>query len=134
MGGRIEITKEHVGSVVFGCPTGNNAIRGVDVQKVIEFNVVGFGRKYAKVRRAYSGCYDISIDPLTRATQAEINSGYGGNAGYMFFESESDASYFASRSKLKRDVSIRLQSVSSISELSEDLIDAIAEQLGISVG
>lgn len=133
MGGRIEITRGHVGSVVFGYPTGNNARRGVDWQAVVKFDVVGFGRKYAKVISSRSGSYEISIHPFTGATQSEINSGYGSNAGYMFFESELDAEHFIKRCKLKRNVAIRLSNASSISGLSDDLIDVIAGQLGISM-
>lgn len=133
MGGRIEITKEHIGSVVFGYPTGNNIRRIVGLQPITAFEVVGFGRKYAKVRSQHSGNCELSIDPFTCASQSEINSGYGSNAGYMFFDSELDALCFVSRSKLNRAVAIRLSSASSVSELSDDLIDAIVEQLGISV-
>ncbi|MGL4937649.1 hypothetical protein [Shewanella sp.] len=133
MGGRIEITKEHVGSVVFGYPTGNNVRRSVDFQSIAAFEVVGFGRKYAKVRSLRGGNCELSIDPLTGASQSEINSGHGSNAGYMFFDSELDALYFVRRSKLNRAIAIRLSSTSSVSELSDDLIDAIVEQLGISV-
>jgi hypothetical protein len=86
---RITITKDHIGKIVYGYPTGNNARRGVDKQVLVEFSVVGFGRKYAKIFRN-GGNLELSIDPHTGATQEAISSGYGGNAGYMFFESESD--------------------------------------------
>lgn len=127
MGGRIEITKDHVGKVVFGYPTGNNARRGVEKQELKQFEVVGFGRKYARVM-LYG--YETSVHPKTGATQNSINQGFGGNAGYMFFECQCDADDYLKAADFRRKVACKL-SHSSISLLSDSLVREIAIQLGI---
>ena len=123
----IEITKYHIGKAVYGYPTGNNARRGVDVQQLVEFQVVGFGRKYAKVVRFG---HEQSICPKTGALQDQINSGYGGNAGFMFFESAADAEEYVNFVKLRESVAIELN-FNSVKRLSDDLVVEIAKQLGV---
>ena len=126
MNGPIEITKDHIGKTVYGYPTGNNARRGVDVQKLVEFPVVGFGRKYAKVMRF--GRED-SVCPKTGAYHDQIKTGYGGNAGYMFFESAADAEEYVHFSKIRDSVARELN-FNSVKRLSNDLVVEIAKQLG----
>lgn len=127
MKGPIEITKSHIWKTVYGCPTGNNARRGIERQKLVEFPVVGFGRKYAKVIQF--GRED-SICPKTGAYHDQIKSGHGGNAGYLFFESPEDADEYISFSKLMYDVARELN-FSSVKRLSAELISEIAKQLGV---
>lgn len=126
---RITITKDHVGKTVYGYPTGNNARRGVDKQDLIEFSVVGFGRKYAKVLRI-GGCFEVSIDPKSGATQQAVSSGYGGNAGYIFFESQSDCDNYIKTRDVRNKV-VSMINYSTISSLSDELVFEIAKQLGI---
>lgn len=130
MGGRIEITKDHVGKVVFGYPTGSNARRGVEKQELKQFEVVGFGRKYARVMLCG---HETSVHPKTGVTQNSINQGFGGNAGYIFFECQCDADDYLKDLKaleIRRKVACKL-SHSSISLLSDSLVMEIAIQLGI---
>lgn len=126
---RISITKDHIGKIVYGYPTGNNARRGVKVQAPTEFKVVGFGRKYAKVIRAGSN-YESSIDPTTGASQQAVSSGYGVNAGYMFFLTMESLEEYIRADELRRDVASALN-FSSIGKLSDDLVVEIAIQLGL---
>lgn len=127
MKGPIEITKSHIGKTVYGYPTGNNAQRGVEMQKLVEFPVVGFGRKYAKVIHFGREC---SICPKTGAYHDQIKSGYGGNAGYLFFDSPEDSDEYISFSKL-RDAVARELNFNSVKRLSTELISEIAKQLGV---
>ena len=126
---RITITKDHVGKTVYGYPTGNNARRGVDKQELTEFSVVGFGRKYAKVLRN-GGCFEVSIDPKSGATQQAVSSGYCGNAGYIFFESQSDCDEYI-KNRDARNKIVSMINYSTIANLSDELVFEIAKQLGI---
>lgn len=128
---RITITKDHVGKTVYGYPTGNNARRGVDKQDLVEFSVVGFGRKYANVLRS-GGCFEVSIDPKSGATQQAVSSGYGGNAGYIFFESQSDCDNYIKKRDARNKV-VSMINYSTIGALSDELVFEIAKQLGIEV-
>ena len=124
--GRIEITKEHVGKKVYAIPTGNNARRGVDRQEIVEFDVVGFGRKYARVIRYGREC---GICPKTGAWQESIASGYGGNAGYVFFESTSDAVDYQDELDLRLKALRLLSGFGASSRLSIGLIKKIIAEL-----
>lgn len=126
---RISITKDHVGKIVYGYPTGNNARRGVSKQELTELKVVGFGRKYAKVICAGSN-FESSIDPTTGATQKAISSGYDGNAGYMFFLTVEDFEKYFRAAELRRKVMSALN-FSGIGKLSDDLVVEIAIKLGV---
>jgi hypothetical protein len=128
---RITITKDHIGKTVYGYPTGNNARRGVDKQELTEFSVVGFGRKYAKVLIGGMS-FDVSIDPTSGATQQAISSGYGGNAGYIFFESQSDCDNYI-KTRDARNKVVSMINHSTIGALSDELVFEIAKQLGIEV-
>ena len=128
---RVTITKDHIGKTVYGYPTGNNARRGVDKQELTEFSVVGFGRKYAKVLRS-GGCFEVSIDPKTGATQQDVSRGYGGNAGYIFFESQYDCDRYI-KARDARNKVVSMISYSTIGALSDELVFEIAKQLRIEV-
>lgn len=82
----IEITKDYEGKVVYGIPTGNNATRGVSRQKPKEFIVIKRKTKYVELQ-VVGYKYTDMYDPVTGATQKDINSGYIGNAGYYFYDS-----------------------------------------------
>lgn len=86
---QIEITKEYEGKVVYGVPTGNNAVRGPNRSKPVEFIVIKRKIKYVELQRVGSTRKD-NYDPVTGATQSAINSGYGCNAGYDFYASLED--------------------------------------------
>lgn len=124
--GRIEITKEHVGKKVYAIPTGNNARRGVERQDIVEFDVVWFGRKYARVIRYGREC---GICPKTGAWHESIASGYGGNAGYVFFESPSDAVDYQDECDLRFKASRLLSGFGVSSKLSIGLIKQIIAEL-----
>ena len=128
---RITITKDHVGKKVYGYPTGNNVRRGTKKQELVEFSVVGFGRKYAKVLIG-DGRLDVSIDPTSGATQQDISSGYGGNAGYIFFEYQSDCDNYI-KTRDARNKVVSMINYSTIGALSDELVFEIAKQLGIEV-
>lgn len=124
--GRIEITKEHVGKKVYAIPTGNNARRGIERQEIVEFDVVGFGRKYARVMRYGREC---GICPKTGAWQESVSSGYGGNAGYVFFESPGDVVNYQDECDLRLKASRLLSGLFSSSKLSIGLIKQIIAEL-----
>lgn len=122
----IEITKEHVGKKVYAIPTGNNARRGVERQEIVEFDVVGFGRKYAKVMLYSREC---GICPKTGAWQESASRGYGGNAGYVFFESPDDAINYQDECDLRINASRLLGCYGASGKLSIGLIRQIIAEL-----
>lgn len=124
---RIEITKEHVGKKVYAIPTGNNARRGVERQGIVEFDVVGFGRKYAKVMQYNREC---GICPKSGAWQESVSSGYTNNAGYVFFESIDDAVNYQDECALRLKASRLLSGFGVSSKLSIGLIEQIIAELG----
>lgn len=97
-----ELSKGLIGKTIFGYPTGNNQDRLLtrkgEKQKLVEFKVISIGRKYMELLHVRYNRKDKYN--LNGATQKSANTGYGGNAGYDFFESEED--YNAWLSALKR--------------------------------
>ncbi len=87
---RIEITKEYEGEIVYGVPTGNNAVRCPNRSKPVEFIVIKRKIKYVALQRVGFPMWVDNYDPVTDATQSAINSGYGINAGYEFYASLED--------------------------------------------
>lgn len=122
----IEITKEHVGRAVFAIPTGNNARRGVSQQELVRFEVVGFGRKYAKVLQ-YGR--EVAICPRTGALQESIRSGFGNNSGYIFFNSKDDATLYQQDTKMRQEANALLRSYNAISRLSMATVQRIITEL-----
>ena len=54
-----------------------------------EFYVNKVGRKYINLRRVHDGeVYGMEVNycPITGSTQEAINTGFGGNGGWMFFK------------------------------------------------
>lgn len=87
----MKFTKEHEGKTIYAIPTGNNARRwgSGDSDESTRFAVIKVKRKYVEMmqegyRRTENYC------PETGATQSSINSGYGGNSGWNFFETLAD--------------------------------------------
>lgn len=78
---KIEQFKPLVGKEIIAIGTGNNARNG-GIERTFIVNSVA--RKYVNL----SG---INFCPKTGAKQKSIAAGYGGNAGFMFFASQSDA-------------------------------------------
>ena len=86
----MEFTKEMIGKLIYAIPTGNNARRGVKEQDVETFKVKGIGKVYITLCRVDSDGNEWASDkyhPETGAIQSARNAGYGGNAGYRFYES-----------------------------------------------
>ena len=88
----MKFTKEDEGNIIFAKPTGNAA--RYDKDKIVKFEVVKVKRKYVEMYMLYgddSKSYSTdNYSPESGATQKEINSGYGGNSGYIFFRYEKD--------------------------------------------
>nr|WP_321458686.1 hypothetical protein [uncultured Vibrio sp.] len=81
-----EISKDLVGKVIYGIPTGNNR-RRQGQSKIEKFDVLSVGRVYMTLNKVgASECYADKYN-IRGATQRAANSGYGTNAGYMFFDS-----------------------------------------------
>ncbi len=84
----MEFTKETIGKEIYAIPTGNNA-RGAG-DKITTFKVMSVGRVYVGLSAVYADGIigsEYKYNPKSGATQKSINNGYGGNAGYRFFES-----------------------------------------------
>lgn len=82
----IELSKDLVGTFIYGIPTGNNARRE---KGAVKFEVVSVGRKYFHLRKDGFNIQDAYC-PVTGAKQREINAGYSGNADYVFFKTEQE--------------------------------------------
>ena len=101
----MEFTKEHEGKDVIALPTGNNARGGKGAEK---FRVIKVKRKYIEMAKVYDdGRLGIANNycPNSGATQKEINSGYGLNAGYIFFNSEEDIEEYKLINKMRDEIS-----------------------------
>ena len=123
----VEKFKPLVGKVIYGKPTGNNArYRGGD--SIDEFTVESVGRKYVKLKIGYSG---ENYCPKTGATQSCINSGYVGNAGYVFFDSKDSIDDYIKLKRLQSKVESAARSF-CYAKLSERELNQIAEILGVS--
>lgn len=75
--------KEYVGKTIFAVPTGNNARRN-DKDYIEKFDVISCGRKYVQLQCKNWGSPN-NYCPEKGASQSQINSGYGLNAGYKFY-------------------------------------------------
>lgn len=98
----MEFTKDLEGKIVLAIPTGNNA-RWKSSNEPIEMEVVKVKRKYVEMRRADGGLSE-NYCPKTGATQQAINSGYGNNAGYRFFENRKEYQAWEYRTTLISNV------------------------------
>ncbi|MFL7022212.1 hypothetical protein [Vibrio cyclitrophicus] len=101
-----ELSKDLIGKTIFGYPTGNNQDRSLnrkgENQKLVEFKVISVGRKYMELLHvSYNRKNKYN---LSGTTQQCVNSGYGGNAGYYFFESEEDCSGWLATSERRGEV------------------------------
>ena len=101
-----ELSKDLIGKTILGYPTGNNQDRSLnrkgENQKLVKFKVISVGRKYMELLHvSYNrkNKYD-----LNGRTPQSINTGYGGNAGYDFFESEEDCNAWLSAFKRRGEV------------------------------
>ena len=91
----LKIKKEHEGKIIYGLGFGNN------MSTPTEFEVVKVNRKYVKMNRY--GRPD-NYHPETGATQEAINSGYGSNSGYKFFDSLADIGRYNDNRNKIRDI------------------------------
>jgi hypothetical protein len=104
---RCTITKEDEGNIIYAIPTGNNAHRLKKGSKFITFIVKKVKRKYVDLARIHDdGTEGIvaAFHPTTGATQQMINSGNGGNAGYMFFKTIDDIPKHMLEDKMRKDI------------------------------
>lgn len=122
----IENFKPLIGEKIFAIPTGNNA-RYKAKGYIEEFTVVSVGRKYVKLSGLYSG---TNYCPKSGATKDCINSGYVGNAGYMFFKSKIDVDKFKARCQLQNKIDVAARSFNYFS-LSDEKLKIMAEILGV---
>lgn len=81
-----EISKDLAGKVIYGIPTGNNRRRNAQ-ERIVKFKVLAVGRVYMTLLE--DGRPESSANKYNAngSTQSAVKSGYGGNAGYMFFDS-----------------------------------------------
>jgi hypothetical protein len=123
---RYTITKEDEGNIIYAIPTGNNARRFKKDSKPIEFIVKKVKRKYvdlARIRDDGTEGIVAAFHPTTGATQQMINSGHGGNAGYLFFKTIDDISKHLLENEMRKDIYDFFKSRSF--ELDFDDIEAI---------
>lgn len=108
----IVFDKKLEGTFIYGRPTGNNARSNPD--KIEKFKVVRVKRKYFDLIRYFRVDSEEtygdgnSYCPATGALESEIRTGYGGNAGYKFFDTIEE---------VKRDID------------KDNLIDKLADKL-----
>lgn len=83
----MKLSKDLIGTTIYGIPTGNNVCSSSSEQQVVEFEVMAVGRKYLTLRRDGELWTEDKYCPKLGALQSEINRGYSYNAGYSFFTS-----------------------------------------------
>lgn len=101
-----ELSKDLIGKTIFGYPTGNNQSRSrtreSQPQVLTEFEVIGVGRKYMELKQPkyrHTDKYN-----LNGSTQQAVNSGFGLNGGYRFFETEEDCNIWIAASNRRQEV------------------------------
>lgn len=125
----IEITKEHVGKCIVAIPTGNNVVRGLERQELINMSVISFGERY--VRIGWSEYHiNLTLCPKTGASQEAVKTGHSSNAGYLFFESADDANSYLDEAELRTEAGYLLREYSATSRLSLSTIKQIISELG----
>lgn len=93
------------GKMIYAIPTGNNGRRS---DRILVFKVVKVKRKFIELDRFYNNkatTFTENYCPDTGATQKQIASGYGGNAGYKFFRLEEEANEHIEHSELSHKIS-----------------------------
>lgn len=118
----IDQFKPLVGKVICAIPTGNNARHNKDT--ITEFKVLSVKRKYVSLASIYDdieGRAD-NYSPKSGATQDAINSGFGGNSGYIFFDTKEAVTAYKEHneniSKIKKLTSYSYGSI--LNDLSND--------------
>ncbi len=92
--------KELIGEEIICVPTGNGA-RGRDADYYETKVVVSVGRKYVKLKGYIEDAYRVDDG----ATKSEVNQGYGGNSGYMFFKDVEGFTLYKEHCGLAQEVS-----------------------------
>lgn len=118
-------TKDTIGKEIYAIPTGNNARGNPD--KIVTFKCVSVGKVYVGLSYVFSdgttGCEDKYL-PSSGATQKSINSGYGGNAGYVFFETLDDLADYRTLKELQKSLEGKFRYFRA-SELNKSQIERI---------
>lgn len=125
-------TKETVGKEIYAMPTGNNARGNPD--KIETFKVMSVGRVYVGLSSVYpSGKVGIETKyhPANGATQKSINSGYGGNSGYIFFETLDELADFRHLQELRKtlDEKLRYFRASKLNKSQIERINAVLAEV-----
>lgn len=108
---------------IYALPTGNN-IRH-DKGKVTHFRIVSCGKKYVKLATDEQLRHTNTYCPKRGCTQEAQNTGYGGNAGYMFFDSEDAIEKYKYYSACKDRIQKFFGYGTGVRLLSEEDIDII---------
>ena len=114
----LKIKKEHEGKIIYGLSwLGNNT-----GNRTVEFEVMKVNRKYVKMNRY--GRPD-NYHPETGVTQVAINSGYGSNSGYKFFDSLADIGRYNDNRNKIRDIRSYLDYSPDLTHAEIDIIHKI---------
>lgn len=97
---KIEQFKDLIGKDIYCTPTGNAARRGSVPFEIMK--LISVGRKYLKLETKF-GIKELRAED--GASRESVNSGYGGNSGYMFFDSEDGFLNYEDHCKLASEVS-----------------------------
>lgn len=97
---KIEQFKDLLGKDIYCKPTGNAARRGSAPFQIMK--LISVGRKYLKLETMF-GIKELRAED--GASKEEVNAGYGGNSGYMFFDSEVSILRYKNHCKLASEVS-----------------------------
>lgn len=111
-----------LGAEIYAIPTGNNARRWDG--KCVMFKLTSVKRKYVGLTR-YN--LETMYDPLSGASQQEVSSGYGNNAGYKFFGSESTTDEYLTLSKKRDKLGSLVRQYSFVGSLSDDQVSKILD-------
>lgn len=109
--------KELIGQEIICVPTGNEA-RGKDEHYYEVKEVVSVGRKYVKLKVYREDDYRAEDG----ATKSEVNRGYGGNSGYMFFKDVDNWLEYKNHCKLAQEISRKVNYFAWSKLSKEDLL------------
>ena len=125
----MELSKDLVGTFIYGKTTGNASRGGAHV---VKFKVVKVKRKYFDLVQYFEVDGDSTYNrvstfcPESGALESEIRNGYGGNSGYDFFGTQLEAEQDIEKDKFLVEVH---QNMHNLKDLPYEYVKAFRNML-----
>lgn len=134
----MKLNKDLVGKTIYGIATGNGARqhRGKSSAHIEKFVVSKVKRKYFDLKRAYNlnseDYYDTdTYCPETGAVESQIRLGYGGNSGFIFFNTVEEAMLHTKKQSMLQEI---LSNTYKMKNLNYAQVEAVYNAMGFNEG